>query len=140
VSALAPRILRQQRRGRFGRSACNGRHPGWPGQLDRANRQAKDRKDEETAMMISERKNELDREIKVYEKVKDRLIGEGKLGKFALIGSDEYVGEWDSYEDALKAGYQKFGLENRFLVKKIEGIEGLLFFTRDIACQASHSS
>ena len=75
-------------------------------------------------------------ELDAYEKEKDRLLAEGKVGKFALVGQGAVVDVWDTYEDALQAGYGKFGLNTRFLVKKIEGLEAVQFFSRDIAaCQ-----
>jgi hypothetical protein len=85
--------------------------------------------------------DELNREFQLYEDELPRLISEGAVGKFVLIGDGKCAGVWDTYEDALQAGYQGFGLDKRFLVKKIEGIAGIQFFTRDIApCQASRST
>ena len=72
-------------------------------------------------------------ELAVYEKEKDRLISAKYVGNFVVIGKGEVIGVWDTYRDALKSGYEKFGLDTRFLVKKIEAIEGIQFFTRNIA-------
>ena len=69
-------------------------------------------------------------EIETYSREKDRLVAE-KAGKYALVHGDGVVGVWDTYEDALKEGYEKFGLEP-FLVKQIRGIEQVQFFTRDL--------
>jgi len=86
-------------------------------------------------MMTAENQN-LNAERDVYEKEKDRLLAEGAGGKYVLIGRGKVAGTWDTYEDALQAGYGQFGLDTRFLVKKIEGIERIQFFSRDItACQ-----
>lgn len=75
-------------------------------------------------------------ELDAFEKEKPRLLAEGKAGKFALVGHGAVVDVWDTYEDALQAGYGKFGLNTRFLVKKIEGLEAVQFFSRDIVvCQ-----
>jgi hypothetical protein len=52
-------------------------------------------------------------------------------GKFVLIHGDEVVDFFSTYEDAIKAGYQKFGLES-FLVKKVAVTEPIFFFTRHI--------
>jgi hypothetical protein len=49
-----------------------------------------------------------------------------------LVHGNDVVGVWDSYEDALKEGYRQFGLQP-FLVKRIEAIEQVHFFTRDLA-------
>lgn len=58
-------------------------------------------------------------------------------GKFVLIHGDELSGVWGTYEDALQAGYDKFGL-SPFLVKRIQWMETVQNITRDISlCQAS---
>lgn len=72
----------------------------------------------------------LDREIETFERNKPLLLERGE-GKFALVHGDEVAGIWDSYEDALQAGYERFELE-RFLVKQIQGIEGVQFVSRGL--------
>jgi hypothetical protein len=52
-------------------------------------------------------------------------------GKFALIQGDTVVDFFSTYEDAIKAGYQKFKLEP-FLVKRVLTSEPILFITRSI--------
>jgi hypothetical protein len=80
---------------------------------------------------------ELQSELEIYEREKERLIAAGDQGKFAVIGDGALAGVFDTYEDALKVGYNRFGLETRFLVKKVEAVEGVLYFTRDIGtCRA----
>lgn len=74
------------------------------------------------------------KEIKLYNDALPSLMGQ--VGKFVLIGAGEIVGTYDSYEDALKFGYEKFGLDP-FLVKRIAPAEQVSFFTRDlVACPA----
>lgn len=74
------------------------------------------------------------KEIKLYNDSLPSLLGQ--VGKFVLIGAGEIVGTYDSYEDALKFGYEKFGLDP-FLVKRIAPAEQVSFFTRDlVACPA----
>jgi hypothetical protein len=68
-------------------------------------------------------------ELETYEAHKDSLLGQE--GKYALIHDKELAGVWDTYEDALQAGYQKFGM-TPFLVKQIQGIERVQCFTREI--------
>ena len=53
-------------------------------------------------------------------------------GKFALVRGDEFVDVFTSYEDAIKAGYGKFGLES-FLVKQIHATEQAQFISRIVA-------
>jgi hypothetical protein len=54
-------------------------------------------------------------------------------GKFVLISGSEVLGTFESYQDALAAGYEKLGLKP-FLVKRISAVETLSFFTRELAC------
>jgi hypothetical protein len=75
----------------------------------------------------------LERELSVYEaNLMDLLANEGK---YVLIAGDDISGTFDSYEDALTAGYDRYGLEP-FLVKQINRAEPILYFTRDLpACR-----
>ncbi len=52
-------------------------------------------------------------------------------GKYVLIHGDQIADFFSTYEDAIKAGYQQFGLE-QFLVKKIAVSEPIFCFTRPI--------
>jgi hypothetical protein len=44
-------------------------------------------------------------------------------GKFALIHGDDLAGVFPTYENALLAGYKKFGIKQPFLVKQIVAVE-----------------
>lgn len=72
----------------------------------------------------------LDKELATFERHKERLLAES-AGKYALIRDDQLEGVWDTYEDALKTGYSRFGLEP-FLVKRIVGLDSILFVSRGI--------
>ena len=74
----------------------------------------------------------LEKEMKTYEEKKDQLLA--NAGKFVLIFDSNVVGIWDTYEDALKAAYQKYGVDKTFLVKKIEGVERIQFCSRNVSC------
>lgn len=50
-------------------------------------------------------------------------------GRYVLIQGADLIDTFSSYDDALKAGYAKFGL-SPFLVKKIEASEHLHFISR----------
>ena len=76
-------------------------------------------------------KQMLKTELETYEREKERLLGESE-GKYVLIRGEDVVGTWDTYEDAVKTGYSKFGLAP-FLVKQIQRVERVCFFTRDLA-------
>ena len=62
----------------------------------------------------------LDQEIETYRQNLPSLLLEE--GKFVLIHGGELVGIFDTYQDALTAGYEKFGVRP-FLVKQIKAIE-----------------
>ena len=70
----------------------------------------------------------LEQEMKTYQRELPSLLQHE--GKFALIHEDEVAGPYDTYEDALKAGYEKYDLRP-FLVKRIQAIEQVQYFTRD---------
>ena len=78
-------------------------------------------------MMEPER---LKTELDTYLRHKDELVRESE-GKYVVVHGDEVVGVWDTYEDALRAGYEKVGLEP-FLVKQVRSIEQVHFFFRDL--------
>ena len=52
-------------------------------------------------------------------------------GKFVLIHGEQIIDTFNSYEDAIKAGYKQFNLEP-FLVKQIQTIEPVFCFSRYI--------
>lgn len=53
-------------------------------------------------------------------------------GKYVLISRDEVVEFFSTYEDAIKVGYARFGL-NPFLVKKVQTLEQVHSVTRFVA-------
>lgn len=77
----------------------------------------------------------LDQEIATYNRHLPELLGQ--QGKFVLIKGTEIAGTFDSYQDALTAGYQRFKLDS-FLVKQITAAERVAYFSRDLntSCQA----
>lgn len=54
-----------------------------------------------------------------------------KQGKYVVICKEDVIGIYGDYEDALKVGYDKCGVEP-FLVKKIEEIETIHFLSREV--------
>ena len=71
----------------------------------------------------------LEKELATYRRQLPHLLA--SEGKYSLICGDEVAGVWDTYEDALRAGYERFGLEP-FMVKQILATERVLFVTREI--------
>lgn len=79
----------------------------------------------------------LEKEMAVYKQKLPEL--KGQEGKFALIHGDEFVDTFTSYEDAIKEGYSKFGVNDPFLVKQIQTIEQVQFISRLVApCAVPH--
>ncbi|HZF12840.1 MAG TPA: hypothetical protein VFE33_28970 [Thermoanaerobaculia bacterium] len=70
----------------------------------------------------------LEQELETYRNHLQTLKAEHE-GKYVLIHGDQVVDVFSSYDDAIKAGYSKFGL-NPFLVKQIHAIEQAQFVSR----------
>lgn len=72
----------------------------------------------------------LDQELKTY---RDRLptLLEHE-GKFVVITGDQVVDILSAYEDALKKAYEICGVDKPFLVKQIEAVDQVCYFTRSI--------
>jgi hypothetical protein len=70
----------------------------------------------------------LEKEMQTYSEKLPELKSEHE-GKFVLIHGDEVVDTFSSYDDAIKAGYAKFGL-SPFLVKQIRTVEKVQFISR----------
>lgn len=76
----------------------------------------------------------LAKELDTYKRELPNLLANS--GKFVLICGDEVFSTYDSYADAIKVGYEKFGL-TPFLVKQISQTEQISYFSRDFnACPA----
>jgi len=76
----------------------------------------------------------LEKELETFKRELPNLLP--MEGRFAVICGDKITGVYVSYEDALKVGYEKCGL-NPFLVKKIQAVEQVQYFSRDLdfACR-----
>jgi hypothetical protein len=68
----------------------------------------------------------LEKELEVYKAKLPEL--KDQQGKFALVHGDD-LDVFGAYEDAIKAGYEQFGLES-FLVKQIQVVEQVQLVTR----------
>lgn len=71
----------------------------------------------------------LEVELETYENNLQGLLPD--VGKQVVIRKKEILGIFDTYNDALKAGYDKCELEP-FLVKKIEAVDQVQYFTREL--------
>ncbi|HVT61503.1 MAG TPA: hypothetical protein VHR45_24285 [Thermoanaerobaculia bacterium] len=70
----------------------------------------------------------LEKELETFNRKLLELKAEHE-GKFALVHQDDVVDVFSSYDDAVKAGYAKFGL-NPFLVKQVHAVEQAQFISR----------
>jgi hypothetical protein len=71
----------------------------------------------------------LEKELELFEAKLPEFKGEHQ-GEFVLIGGGEVVDFFSGYDDALKAGYAKFGIATPFLVKQVLATEQVHFITR----------
>ncbi len=76
----------------------------------------------------------LQTEIEVFKRELPRLLAENE-GKFALVFDGAILGTYESYADAIQAGYKVAGL-TPFLVKKVSSVDEAAHFTRNLVlCQ-----
>jgi hypothetical protein len=76
---------------------------------------------------------EFEKELNVYDaNLIELLVNEGK---YVVIRGEEIGGVFDTYDEALEHGYDKFGL-SKFLVKLISRAEPIYYFSREMpACR-----
>lgn len=72
----------------------------------------------------------LEKELATYERLLPTLLSQE--GKFALIHDETLDGVYDTYEDALKVGYQTVGVDRPFLVKQIQAVQQVQSVTRNL--------
>jgi hypothetical protein len=78
----------------------------------------------------------LEREMETFRRELPKLLQtESNHDKFVLIHDDKVDSVWDTVEEALDAGYERFGL-GVFLVKTITEHEKPVYFSRNLTrCQ-----
>jgi hypothetical protein len=76
----------------------------------------------------------LEKELETFQRELPTLLAEeANRGAFALIHGDQIAGVYSTFDAALEAGYDKFGLES-FLVKEIVEHEQPRYFSRNLRC------
>ncbi len=81
---------------------------------------------------MREKKNPFEKELAAFEKDKEKLLAEHE-GKYALVKEDKVVGVFESENDAISQGYERFGTQ-LFLVKHIsEKDESMNFLSFNLA-------
>lgn len=73
---------------------------------------------------------ELEKEINTYFRVKGDYVADD-VGNFLLIKGENVIGVFESENDALREGFERFGTEP-FLVKQITELEPELNFTANM--------
>lgn len=68
-------------------------------------------------------------ERRTYEEHLPELLS--SVGKFVLILGEEIGGRFDTFEAAIAAGYEKYGVRP-FLVKQINAVEPVMHFSREL--------
>ena len=87
--------------------------------------------DTTTANLPAKSPMPLEKELSVYDANLIDLVLANE-GKYVVIFGSEIGGVFESYEEALKAGYDKYELEP-FLVKQINRNEPIYYFSRDLS-------
>jgi hypothetical protein len=77
----------------------------------------------------------LEKELVTYQQKLPEL--KAQEGKWALVHDSDFVDVYSTYEDAIKEGYNRFGLKP-FLVKQIHATEQTLFISRLVAPEPVH--
>jgi len=72
----------------------------------------------------------LEKELARFEKSLPEMKAEHE-GKFVLVHGDKVIDFFDTYDDAINAGYTKFGLDS-FLVKQIHSVAQVQFISRRV--------
>lgn len=63
----------------------------------------------------------LEKEMNTYHRELPKL--KDQCGKFVLIQGDRVLGAWSTFDDAIQQGYRECGIDQPFLVRKIEAFE-----------------
>ena len=80
----------------------------------------------------------LEKELETYKLKLPELMAEE--GKYVVIHETEVAGTFTSYEDAIKLGYEKYGVNAAFLVKHIQSTEEVHYISRlMVPCHTSPS-
>ena len=76
----------------------------------------------------------LERELKTFQRELSSLLADpDNRGRFALVHGESLAGLYPSFEAALSAGYDRFGLEP-FLVREVTDREQPRYFSRNLRC------
>jgi hypothetical protein len=57
-------------------------------------------------------------ELATYQRELPRLLTDGEEGRWVLVRGSQVVSTWDTFEDAIQVGYDRFG-QTPFLVQQV---------------------
>jgi hypothetical protein len=57
-------------------------------------------------------------ELDTYHRELGRLLAEGHAGRWVVVKGNEVVSTWDTFDDAIQVGYDRFG-QTPFLVQQV---------------------
>jgi hypothetical protein len=81
----------------------------------------------------------LETELATYKEKLPEWVGQE--GKFVLIHGSSVVDTFASYDEAIKNGYAKFGVNQPFFVKQIQPIDQVQFISRLVEpCTVRHTA
>lgn len=69
----------------------------------------------------------IEKEVAFYERKRPELVAKSD-GKFVLIKGERVEGTFDDFDEAIGAGYDRFGLEP-FLVRRVSAIDETINLT-----------
>jgi hypothetical protein len=76
----------------------------------------------------------LEKELDAFQRQLPALLADpANKGRFALVSGETVEGLYPTFDEALGAGYDKFGL-NPFLVKEVTDHEEPRYFSRNLRC------
>jgi hypothetical protein len=70
------------------------------------------------SIAVGDRRNPFSKELAYYEVHKPQWLT-SHLGDFVVVCGENLGGFFPNYEEALKAGIQRFGIGSEFLIKQI---------------------
>lgn len=73
----------------------------------------------------------LEREWETFQRELPRLLQEGRRGKYALIHGDALDSVWETLDEALAAGYDRFGVKP-FMAQEINDHPEPKYFSHNV--------
>ncbi len=65
----------------------------------------------------------LEKELQTYQRQRPGWVGAGRTGEWVVIHGEEVIGFYKSLDEALQAGYDRFGLDELFMARQIAEVD-----------------